>query len=839
LSFTNGGFVGWDSKNDVRDAQIVKMWLLENLEDVFGGKRMWLRPGKLYLFGRTVSEPGQVAISDKTISRKHLTIKVDEAAEGSGRNVLGRSKLTIEDLNTKMGTLVNDQQIRGTQHVVAGDDNTVKLGLCTKLFRLFWHPVVLSFSFTSKELALDPWVKLRAHLEQLDIKYLADYDMQWTSHVVTKKRNTSKGLRALINGRYIVADTFIKAIAAAASADAAQKSALELDYDENWPDALQHLPPRGEEPGNRPIESYGPDERRAEIFDGYTFVFYERKQYDNLFNVIANGKGKVLVKEAVAHETQVEDFVQYVKNVAGEKGMGSCEDGSEGRGVVVVRYAPSKGPDIDWFTDFTESTQQRLDHRFIEQNEFLDAILACDASILRRPIETAGPTVQTNRRGSAEAASTEIDPPSNRAAPEATVADPDVTLDEPDPVAPVRPRRVAKSRFKGFDVDDDDEKPPSKVPEASGAQDESNNLLRKRAASVSLEEADPVRLMDEIAPAATAAKRRRIAAGEDPIPRRSPLPVAEEAEIGVQETTPAKGRGRGAKAAKAAAANKDEIREKLEMARKLREEKEAKRKAEEEAAAERDEGEIDWTAIRKLQIVEDMKIREPRRPVAERSREQDIAEGRWDPKWNGRRNFKRFRRQGEQPGRPTARVIVGLEEVKTKAYGLGDEYWLEDQSADKNMRRDSQRHSHAQASVSQEAVSISQNPSSSAKGKQPASKPVVLDDSFSSDDDENTSPSIDRDSHGTQTENEPPRTKAGKAAEKANARRGQTQSQLASTQTRTQTHARSTRATQKRAAAETPPGNTTKRPRREIIELGDSGGDSDDDGGTKFKFGRR
>lgn len=60
------------------------MWLLENLDDVFEGRRLWLRPGKLYLFGRTVSEPGQFAISDKTISRKHLTIQVDEVPEGGG-----------------------------------------------------------------------------------------------------------------------------------------------------------------------------------------------------------------------------------------------------------------------------------------------------------------------------------------------------------------------------------------------------------------------------------------------------------------------------------------------------------------------------------------------------------------------------------------------------------------------------------------------------------------------------------------------------------------------------------------------------------------------------------
>lgn len=48
------------------------------------GKKLWLRPGKLYLFGRTVSEAGQLVISDKTISRKHITIKVEPVPEGGG-----------------------------------------------------------------------------------------------------------------------------------------------------------------------------------------------------------------------------------------------------------------------------------------------------------------------------------------------------------------------------------------------------------------------------------------------------------------------------------------------------------------------------------------------------------------------------------------------------------------------------------------------------------------------------------------------------------------------------------------------------------------------------------
>ena len=76
----------------------------------------------------------------------------------------------------------------------------------------------------------------------------------------------------------------------------------------------------------------------------------------------------------------------YVKGVAGEKGLGEFEDGSEGKGVVVVKFNPSKGAGTEWYAEFSRQIAQVLDHRLIEQNEFLDAILGNDASVLRRPL---------------------------------------------------------------------------------------------------------------------------------------------------------------------------------------------------------------------------------------------------------------------------------------------------------------------------------------------------------------------------------------------------------------------------------------------------------------------
>lgn len=724
--------------------------------------------------------------------------------------------------------------------------------------RIVWQPVVLSFSFSSKELRADPWATLRESLEQLDIKFSAEYEEQ-TTHVVSKKRNTSKGLQALINGKYIVTDSFISAIveAAAVPEGAAEgtPTPLELDFDGSWPNALEHLPPRGEEPSDRPVESYAPDSRRRDVFEGYTFVFYEKKQYENLFPAISHGKGKALLKEVTPGETNVDDFIRYVKGVAGEKGLGSFEDGSEGRGVVVVRYMPSKGPDTEWFTQFLTSFALRLDHRPIDQREFLEAILTCDASMLRRPLEVASQV--------------EPAPAQNRAITEDTVGQ--MEIDRPlaqepqkeegqEPAPPQRRgrgRRGATSRFKGFDIGSDDDDvtptppPPAVRPEpeperesiqapAAASQDSLfvsqhqgpefdaieeeeqkehpvRKSQRKRALSP-LAEHDNSTFMDAIAPTTAAAKRRRIEAGQPAIPPPLPEPEAmEEDEEQAPESPPSKnGKKQGAKGR----GKEPEGEDILELARRRREEEEAKAAVERDKLATMDDDEIDYAAIRALHIIEECEVHFPDPEVDKSSRDQAIADGRWDPRWNGRRNFKRFRKQGEPAARQAPRIIVGLEEVKPKEYGIGDDYWLEDEGSSSRQKKDSQAQSQRQT----------QNGDSTRKDVEMAPPPVTTRRTIlaiDSSDEEEQDQSVDLE------EPEPPRSRVAKVAEKANTRRSQQ-----STQTQSQSTT-ATRGSKRIAAAASTKEPPAKKPRRGLRakESDESEGDSDD--GLRFRFGKR
>ncbi|CAJ0548841.1 Ff.00g024540.m01.CDS01 [Fusarium sp. VM40] len=794
------------------------MWILENSE-AFDGRRLWLRPGKIYLFGRTAAEPGQLAISHNTISRKHLTITVSPVEKGQAHNPTSRSTLTIEDLATKIGTVVNGEKIKGKKKVIEGTKAEFTMGKCPNTFCISWEPVVFAFSFTSKELQTDPLTTLRKRFEQLDIKLVTEY-VNVTTHVVSKKRNTAKGLQALINGKHIVTETFLDAVVEAGSlADGAEitdLSPLEQDFKQNWPDALQHLPPRGGEPVQHPDSTYAPDPARQDIFEGYTFIFYDDVQYNNLLAPITNGGGKALLRDVVPEETQVDDFVQYVKNVAGEKGLGAFNDGSEGKGVVVVRFVPSKGGSVDWYVEFFRAVSLRLDHRPIEQSEFLEAILIKDASILRRPleVETSPQNTQNQHQTRQEG---EV---SNETQQPATQAQPSQSAEDSQP-APRRgrTRRTVKRRFAGFDDDADidmDDTPLASVPAyqpptqaatqaETQAQGNEDGLFVSQEADIPLEtqpsgstrssqrkrRASPLpedNLMDGMTTAAERFKRQRIERGED---------MDEPAEQ--METQPAKTVPKPKKKIK----KEFDI---LALAAQNKEEEEARARAEKEDLANLPD-DVDLSEIRRLNIVEEIEIRQPSHG---RTREQDIRDGRWDPKWNGMKNFKKFRQRGEATGRQPARTIVPLTQVKTKEFGVGDDYWLEDEETDRRKRNPSQ------------PPGTESQPSAPAPAPSRTQKRTVATVLSDSSDDENN--------QGSQKSSAPAtRTRGAQAAA------SQTQSQA---NTKSQS-SRNTSQASKRAAAEPAAGQQpAKRTRqtRKAIEIADSD-DSDDE--LKFRFGKR
>ncbi|TVY31654.1 Nibrin, partial [Lachnellula subtilissima] len=653
------------------------MWVIEN-DAVFQGKKLWLRPGKKFIFGRTRAEEltpvkGQFFVDDKTISRQHLIIEVAPVGPRDCPNAHSRSRITLSDQTTKIGTRLNGEQIRGTSVVLGQDKNTVILGKYEHHFLFTWVPVTFTFSFTTKEQKTDPFTKLYETLGPLDIKVLIEFEKGLTTHVVAKKRNTSKGLQALIDGKYIVHnDSYIRAVVAATTPDDDGMSLLEKDFD-SFPDPEQYLPPGANEPTQRTDDAYGPEPARRDMFEGYTFIFYNQGQFETLLPPITQGGGKALLGTVIASQTTVEEFVRYVKSVAGEKGLGEFEDGSEGKGVVVVRYNPVKGADATWFAEFSTEVAQYLDHRLIEQNEFLDAILGNNASVLRRPLEPEASGVYAPPPSAATAVSQTLRSP--QPAPDPTPAEPE---SQPEPS---RRRRRAVPRFKGFDDDDDPPVIMNSIPESMAidsvpAEPESQGLFvsqdpdfnmdrepsqtpetqnktsRKRKATPVFEDDEDT--FETMAPAAARLKKRRV---EEDVARRrrgeSIPPPPEPPKRKVKATPP----------------------KPIKKKTRLRHEK-----IEELANLDKEVVNVDGFQLAELQalaITETIELRSsapaPRAPRADDSE-------RWEDRWNGRKNFKKFRRRGGPAinARDLGRTIVPLEEVKHKAAGVGDEYWAEE-----------------------------------------------------------------------------------------------------------------------------------------------------------------
>ena len=232
---------------------------------------------------------------------------------------------------------------------------------------------------------------MRSRLEELDIKTVIPYINGKTTHVVCSKRNTAKGLQALINAKFIVADSFIDALVFATTPgnldELESNCPLEEDFDGNWPNAVEHLPAKSREPTERPTEFFKPNPDRINVFEGYTFIFFDQVQYETLQAPVLNGSGKALYYDLVPKETTIEEVVRYVKKAAGEKNPGQFEDGSVGKGVVLVRFRAQKEHQ-DWAAEFGDQLAIELNQRMIEQSEFMDAILENSASKLRRPLQT-------------------------------------------------------------------------------------------------------------------------------------------------------------------------------------------------------------------------------------------------------------------------------------------------------------------------------------------------------------------------------------------------------------------------------------------------------------------
>lgn len=230
----------------------------------------------------------------------------------------------------------------------------------------------------------------------------------------------------------------------------------------------------------------------------------------------------------------------------------------------------------------------------------------------------------------------------------------------------------------------------------SESQEVDENITQTRISKkrpLPSDDEDEDEMNETMLPAAAAMKRRRIE--EEEVARRKGLstePSSEkpkEAEVQSKKRKPRK-----------EVKIQDVVRERREK------EEEAARRDEEDLQNPLDGMNVD--EMKHLAIVEEMEVKErtdrPQPNVAH------LTSDRWDERWNGRKNFKKFRHRGEEPQpRRGKSVMIALEEVKKKDYGIGEGYWLESEKSQRKRRRDegaSQSQSQLVTTVSSQRAEV-------------------------------------------------------------------------------------------------------------------------------------
>ena len=194
------------------------------------------------------------------------------------------------------------------------------------------------------------------------------------------------------------------------------------------------------------------------------------------------------------------------------------------------------------------------------------------------------------------------------------------------------------------------------------------------------------------------------------------------------------------------------------------------------------------------------------------------ASARWDPKWNGRKNFKSFRRArdavGTEPRRRLQKVIVPLVEAKRSTVSIGDQYW-DSPPRSKKSAGTSQVQSQSQSQQRRTTQSTSQTVSGRTES-------IEIRSDVDSEPEGQTSPQVARlqaeaaaiIDHAVDPES-PRRTRLADKTQSANAR-----------------------TSQKRPASKSDAAGGRDKRQKTIPTTRNRGDESDSDG-MKFKFGRR
>lgn len=823
---------------------------------------MWLKPGKKYLFGRVKKDGVRFAIDHKTVSRKHFVITVDPVRDQDVGQVHARTKIIITDEKSKAGTNIDGELIRGSSQELKNPVNSIRPGSCPHELLIRWQPCVMTFMLSKKEIKNGDLKTRQDRVKDLDIRAVADYLTEHTTHLVATKRNTAKGLQALIEGRPIVTDAYIDALIYASTPIDLQEEEnlcpLETDFDDAWPDPTPHLPPPGKEPTDKPAEAYKPDSARAKVFDKYTCIFFDQTQYDTLLPPITTGHGKALLLKVDAGSTTIEDGENFVRKA------------SNNIGRTIIVNVNENDESKSWLADYIDQLCAKFDQEPASQSDFLDAVLAVNAAQLRKSRRPTTSTSSdqdhrnhvngskvangtlTNGHSSAhksngtQAEGSQSPALSSRAGsalPESAAKrgsnnvtqQPQSQDDNPRPtkrprfVPPKKPRAAFDDDFNPDAIAEyDEEAPPAKSQPRNRRsspvavkEEPVQHLTSSRDASPALSvQADSEDdEMDELLPAAAAMTRA------NGLPTRSSLkskPTARTKEVKLMD-----------------------VREVVRAQREA--EQEQQRKEQEEMKGLHEEAEL---TNGPANLVKVSTFDLPMRRRSGKDGTNEFKGESWRPEWDGRKNFKGFVRardvaagNGEAPRR-REKIIIPLEPAKRHDYGLGDKYWEKTQEEKDKAAKEKERRKRASQKSQSQAQGSKRTTSQSQQSE------TVHEESDSEMEQPESGADEDRNGGEEHTNAETARLQAEAEGvldhpidvdEPRQTRGSETQTSVGTKSTAT---TRSGKVGSKRPASKTPPSSskTTASKRQKTLPVtvvhGSDSDDGDDSDDLKFKVGR-
>lgn len=669
------------------------MWIIsipEVAEHNLSTHERWLRPGSTFSIGRSADNDLSIA-SVKSLSKQHVQIKLGNVPQALTTKIPPRTQVTVCDLSSKFGShlsiLNSTEDVISVQqeYKVTTDEIQLRLGKAQFEFRIFWRPIVIALSNVKLE-------DVRKQCDLLDIRYSKEY-LAETTHVVTSKYNTPKTLQALLEQKWIVGVPYIRALANQADDMAKQIQSLP---DVSWSSYL---------PQDEYSQLYGhaaflPKAGRELSFAGLKFVFFEKKQCQALTAAIMAGSGQVL--EYTGHLDKHE-ISSYLTSLL--------------RAIVVM-------PRDDLYIQVLEGLLPTLGVSSLTQGDFLAVIMSNGEHDVHR-VTCAEP----RNLPSYKHVSVEQDIQDRSSGP---VLREEILSHAEQSVAADKPRRIGSRSVKALPTFEDDlfgaveilesteqaslsrrnQLRPDPVASQMFTADDGNDLFNSsllpgtstqvssnkssmpRGATVSqaqvslrTQEDRKRRIGLDVTDKNTRNKRAKLSTmnedtyvEEDFEAAPAAAALAQVMKQTVSNVSPAD--------SKSLLKDKEVVpKKKPEQTREITEEEiqktllANKERAEKQTQVLEDEdsGSTANEELRNLGVVEYFAVNLPEDHSSSDATLQHRSD-RWDPRWNGRKNFKAFRRAvrgGHNIESRQPKIMIRLLEARTSDRGLMDQSWLE------------------------------------------------------------------------------------------------------------------------------------------------------------------